>query len=188
MIASTTLPLKILRTKKRLSNVIWYLPIMVLACMGLMVQLSFMLRAISAAGIYGIVPVEMPVLSLPIDDPTYATFREQPNGSINATTPMVVLTPEGFFFGEVAAFTQNFADVRNKFLVRHNDGAPDISKLLHDMEKWLFMRENNQKTSPSGILILLPLSEIPSPIVIQTLAGIRRSPLFPRIILAGGLD
>lgn len=188
MIASTTLPLKILRTKKRLSNVIWYLPIIILACMGLMVLLSFMLRAISAAGIYGLVSAEIPVLSVPLEDPTYFTFREKPGARINEHTAMVILTPTHFYFGDVAAFTKDFPIVDNKFLVAHDDGAPQIEKLLTDMEKWFFMRENNQKVTSDGILIFLPTGDIPSPIVIQTLAGLQKSPLFQRVVLAGGLD
>lgn len=161
---------------------------MILACMGLMVLLSFMLRAISTAGIYGLVAAEIPVVSEPIIDPSYARFREEAQNSINDHTPLVILTANGFYFGEVSAFTTSFAEVRNKYLVRHDDGAPDITKLLQDMEKWLFMRENNQKKFSNGILIFLPSGGIPSPIVIQVLAGLQKSPLFSRIILAGGLD
>lgn len=188
MIASTMLPLKILRTKKRLSNVVWYLPIIVLACMSLMILLSFMLRAISIAGIYGLVPLEMPVLSQPLDDPTYSRFREEARQQLEVQTPLIVLTPESFYFGELQAFTKDIANTRDKFIVHHNDGSPDLNKLLDDMEKWFLKQKSNNQNMSHGITILLPTGEIPAPILIQVIAGIQKSPLFDRIILAGGLD
>lgn len=187
MIASTMLPLKILKTKKRLSNTSWYLPAIVLAAMSLLVILSFTLRAISVAGIYGLIPVEIPVLSQPIKDPRFATFTETPVETLSESTPVVLLTQEAFIFGDLAAFSQGLAGVRNKFLVPHRDGAPDLHKLLEDMAAWMAKRTTEGADEPTGLLIFMPLAEIPAPIVIQSLSGFHGSSLFQRIILAGGI-
>ncbi|WP_132314500.1 hypothetical protein [Pseudobacteriovorax antillogorgiicola] len=181
------LQLKILRTKKRLSNIIWYLPIIVLSTMGLFLLLSFALRSISMAGKYGLIPVEIPVLSVPIVDPTLSNFQAATSGEIASTTPMVVLTKEEFIFGDVNAFSEEISSVRNKFIVKHVEGSPDINTLVKDIEKWVYARSSKKKITNQGIVILLPTDSIPSPLVVQTIDGLRKTGTFTRVVLAGGL-
>lgn len=187
MIASTMLQLKILRTKKRLSNTIWYLPIMILGTMGLFVLLSFALRSISVAGKYGLVPAEIPIVSVPLNDPTLSHFQPSTRGELNAQTPVVVLTTEEFIFGDVEGFSKNITGIRNKFSVKHVEGSPDVNALVTDMEKWIYARSSKRKILNQGIVIFLPADDIPSPLVIQTLSGLQKTGSFNRVVLAGGL-
>ena len=187
MIASTMLQLKILRTKKRLSNTIWYLPIIVLSTMGLFLLLSFALRSISIAGKYGLIPAEIPVVSVPIKDPTLSNYQNQTEGMIQATTPVVILTNTEFIFGDVKSFSENISNVRNKFIVKHIQGSPDINTLVKDIEKWVFARSSKKKITNEGIVIFMPADDIPSPLVVQTIDGLRKTGTFTRVVLAGGL-
>lgn len=187
MTASTMLQLKILRTKKRLSNVIWYLPIMILSTMGLMVILSFMLRSISTAGKYGIVLAEIPLIAVPVEEPGLPKSRTKPVDMISAHTPVIILTRSEFIIGDVDSFTEKLSHIRNKFIIPHKSGAPDIISLEEDMEKWLFARKSKDKIPNLGFAVLLPTDEMPSPIVIQVIHALKKSKIFERIVLAGGL-
>ena len=175
MIASTMLQLKILRTKKRLSSTVWYLPLIVLGTMGLFLLLSFALRSISVAGKYGLVPAEIPILPVPIIDPTMSNFQAQTKGSIDRDTPVVILTEKEFIFGDLKAFSENISSIRNKFMVPHVDGAPDIPSLVKDMNKWIFARNSKNKVLNQGIVVLLPTDQIPSPLVIQAIDGLQKN-------------
>lgn len=187
MIASTMLQLKILRTKKRLYNLVWYLPIIVLCTMGLCLILSFSLRAISTAGMYGLVPAEIPILFVPIKDPTLKNYEPDTSGTILGTTPLVILTKTAFIFGELSSFTTSITNIRNKFVVPHINGSPNLRKLVNDMEKWIFKRSSKNKITHQGIVVFLPADEIPAPIVIQTVDGLRKRDLFNRVVLSGGV-
>ena len=124
MIASTMLQLKILRTKKRLSSTVWYLPLIVLGTMGLFLLLSFALRSISVAGKYGLVPAEIPILPVPIIDPTMSNFQAQTKGSIDRDTPVVILTEKEFIFGDLKAFSENISKaLSNNASLDNSSGA-----------------------------------------------------------------
>ena len=187
MIASTTLQLKILKTKKRLFEDAWNARILLILVLGLMVILSFCLRATILSGVFGVIISEIPVLHYPIADPTKHDFTETPNAWIKKTTPVVVITDEQMYFGDLEAFSTRFADVRGKFSIKHADGAPDIPELLATMIKWEHQRASGkQEIDNNGVLVLLPSEEIPMPIVIQVIAGLKTSPLYQRIVLANG--
>jgi hypothetical protein len=156
--------------------------------MGLMVVLAFMLRSISIAGIYGLVAAEIPVLAKPVEDPTFARFKEQTATTLDDQTPLVILTDTSFMFGTLSAFSKDLSGVRNKFMVAHQKGSPQLGKLLDDLAKWLKETPGNTEIASKRLLVLMPTAEIPAPIVIQVLAGLRRSSMFDRVILAGGLD
>ena len=188
MTHSTMLQLKISKTKKRLSNNFWSLPLVTIALMGLCLFLSFHLRSISIASLYGIIPVEIPIVSHPIDDPTFHQFRETPNVEIKGNTPIVALTKEAFYFGDLQSFSADLAGVRNKFLVRHVDGAPDTPTLLSQLKRWGYTRMSEKKINSKGLLIFMPAEDIPVPILVQTIANLKKSSLFSRIVLAGGIQ
>ena len=184
---STTYQSKILRTKKRLSDDGWMTSSLAIGYLGLIGILTFALRATAVAGLYGEVPVEMPVLSAALDDPGYHKFREQPYTTLKKTTPAVVLTPDGFYFGDARAFTTNFDNVHDKFLVRHVDGRPQLTALITSLDRWSRHRAQSQKIGIENVLIFAPSGDIPMPIVTQVVAGLRKSAHFNRIILATGL-
>lgn len=149
--------------------------------------LTFALRLVMIPGSYGQIPLEIPVVSAPVQDPGFHTFQESPREGIRNTTPTVVLTADAFFFGDVAAFSLNLADSRNKFVVRHVDGAPQVPLLVQTMHDWLKARAFSANVPLTKSLILIPAGNIPIPIVIQVVAQLRESPLFQHVILSNGL-
>ncbi|MBF0443139.1 MAG: hypothetical protein HQK54_14620 [Oligoflexales bacterium] len=173
--------------KKRLSNETWQIRVIILAILALMVILTFGFRSTSISGYLGLIEAEIPVLPISFEDKAYHNFVETPDAEITSTTPVVVLTAKRFYFGDVDAFSTRFFDVRNKFYIDHVEGAPDISSLISTMSKWFYQRMSEQKISERGILIFLPSEEIPMPIIIQTIAGLKSSPFFKRVILANGI-
>ena len=179
MIVSTMLQLKISRTKKRLSNTSWYLPVIVLASMGLLVTLSFMLRASSLAGMYGVVKTELPVLQVPFDGEKTGAKSA---ATINDATPVVFLTKDRFIFGKISSFTSDITEVRQKFTVPHVKGIPHLEKLNLDLAKWYSRDQSISKQ----VAVLVPTGHIPMPIVIQTLQSLSQSSHFSKVILGGG--
>jgi hypothetical protein len=155
--------------------------------MGLFAVLTFSLRAVSLAGVYGVIPAELPVLSAPVDDPGFHRFKETPRNVMTKTTPAVVLTTEAFYFGDLSAFTTNFNDVRDKYIIRHVDGEPQLQLLLDTMEAWAKDRVKRDNAPLSKMLVFVPTGDIPMPIVIQVLAGLRRSEHFSRVVLGSGI-
>lgn len=181
------LQLKISRTKKRLSNNVWYFPVKVLAAVGLMFYLSSVLRAISIAGRYGLIEAEIPVVQVPLLDKGFKNFTEKSSEILSADTPLVLLTKDAFFFGTVGSFAQDITNVRNKFYIPHADGAPQLNRLARELERWMLERaEETGKPMPQTV-IFLPTEEIPMPIVIQCVSGLTRSKLFKKVVIGGGL-
>ena len=178
---------KISKMRKRLSNRTWHYRCLIIALLGIVGILIFVLRSVIMPDRYGVVTSEIPVFSLPIHDPTYHEFREAPNATIDELTPLVIMTSTETFFGEIRAFSSDLGAGSNKYMVRHEDHAPNISSLIIAMEKWNYQRMNQKNAHNDGILLFLPTQEIPMPIVIQTLAEFKKSPQFKRVILAGGI-
>ena len=181
------LQLKILKMRKRLFNRSWHNKCLFVALLGIIGILIFALRSVIMADQYGIVSSEIPAFSIPINDPTYHEFRESPDATIDDTTPVVVMTTTETFFGEIKAFSSELGVSSNKFMVRHEDHAPNIAFLIKSMEKWHYQRMNQNNIHNGGVLLFLPTQEIPMPIVIQTLAELKKSTQFKRVILAGGI-
>jgi len=180
MTALTILQSKILRTKKRLSNNVWYLPIIVLALMLLMTFLSTALRGISMPGSFGIVEAEFPVITPASAVNTSAPWAV-PRATIDNTAALVVLTRERFYFGQLASFGKDLSAVHNKFQIEHIDGAPNLPRLIQDLGKW------QSEAKSSRALIFVPTEDIPMPIVIQCFAALKQSGHFDQVILGGGL-
>lgn len=187
MIASTMLQSKILRTKKRLYDDQWQLRVCVIALLGLFCSLSFALRATFVGSSYGIVETELPAISVSVNDPDPKVHDESARATINETTPLVILTANEFFFGDINAFTKDFVDVRNKFFIKHQKGAPNIALLNKTMAKWLYTRSEKSDISQQGIAMLLPDGDVPASIVIQTIAGMKQSPYINQVVLASGI-
>ena len=187
MIASTTLQLKILKTKKRLYNDTWLLPIILITLTSLMVYLSFYLRAVSMEGKYGVIDAELPLVTVPFNDPSFSNFLPQKSASLGKHTSVLMLTPSKFIYGSAESFSTKLASSNNKFLIDHINGAPDTNGLIKDMGKWLAYRENTKKIPNDQILILMPTAEIPGHIVIQVVSIMKTSGLFKHVVLGGGL-
>src|SRR5207237_1008983 len=137
MTASMMVQSRISRTKRRLSEDRWCIIAITFSLLGLIAILTFGLRAVTLSGVYGVVPLEIPVVSATIKDPGHYGFREEPRDNLGQNTPAVVLTPEAFYFGDLASFTTNFTDMRDKFMIRHVDGVPQLQTLVATMARWV---------------------------------------------------
>lgn len=187
MVASTTYRSKISKTKKRLSDDRWAVIAVTLASMGLIAILTFGLRAASLSSVYGVVPAELPVVPLAIDDPAFHNFKETPRHEIGRFTPAVVLTTEAFYFGDLSSFSTTFGNSHDKYALAHVDGEPQLATLVDTMDRWVQERVKGANVPINSELVLIPSGDIPMPIVIQVIAGLRRSPHFSRVILGGGI-
>lgn len=189
MMPSTMLQSKILKTRKRLSDDRWSVAIATATVMGLITILTFALRVPAVSWSYGVIPAELPVMSVTVDDPAYKTFRETAGVVLDKTTPAIAVSATAFYFGDLQAFTEDLLEVRNKFAIKHEDGQPQLRDLIKTMETWLSQKAEVSKgvSTNKGVVVLIPSSEIPVPIIMQIIAGIRSSGLFKRVVLAGGL-
>lgn len=187
MIHLMTLRSKISKMKKRLSDDQYQHAPWVIATFGLFAILVAGVRVSTLKLSRGGVPGELPVLALPPDDPAFHRFQEQPNAAIRRTTPAIVFTKEAFYFGTMNSFSEQFADQRSKYIIRHIDGEPQLQTLIVTMEKWLDDREKAQNVRTDGVVVLVPNGEIPAPIVVQVMAGLRTSQKMNRIVLASGI-
>ncbi len=188
MLRSTTLQSKIFGTKKRLSNDKSTLPQITLAFFGVFVILTFMLRFESLDSYYGQISTEFPVLQSPLKDLTRHQFDEIAKTTLARTTPVLVLSDQAFYFGDVRSFTTDYADVRNKFKVSHKDGEPQLGNTLEHMKKWSKERRDKDNISNAGgVVIFIPQGLIPMPIVLQVIENLKRDKFFTRVILANGM-
>lgn len=178
---------RISRTKKRLSDDRWAITAVVVSFLALFAILTFGLRAVMVSGVYGVVRAELPVVPASVKDPGFHGFKEEPRDSLQKSTPAVVLTTEAFYFGDLEAFTSNFSDIRDKFIIRHVDGEPQLAGLVDTMSKWVEERAKSANVPIDKVLVFIPAGDIPMPIVIQVIAGLRKSPHFERVILGSGL-
>ena len=183
MISSMTLPSKILKTKKRLSDDRWLAVVPVIVATFIAVFCVYAFRVITVSWSFGAISGDIPVVSMPIDDPGYKRFIEEPAGDIEAATPAVVLTTEAFYFGTLKAFTVDFADVRNKYMISHIDGQPQLGSLRLALINWMATQKMK-----NTVVVLSPTGEIPLPIVLQVMAGLKGEKMFKRVVLAGGIQ
>lgn len=158
--------------------------------MGLLGIMAFTLRATSISWNFGIVEGIIPVTISSTIPPEKGVSLEKNLGrkflkeqSINDQTIVVVLTRKAFYFGPVDSFTKNYSNIRNKYFVNHLNGAPQLDILKKTITLW----GKVEKRALSRQVILLPTPEIPMPIVIQTMAHLKKSDYFSEIILGSGL-
>lgn len=185
MKASTMLQSKISRTKKRLSDSSWNLPIAATAVIGLLGALTFCLRSTFLSSTYGLVPLEIPVVATPPEDGGLHNFREKPSATFGGSSLAIVLTDSAFYFGPFKAFGEDYASGSEKFVVQHRDGAPDIDTLVRKVSAYQPKPGRNELNS--GIILFIPSHEIPMPVVIQSVAGLRLGFPKARVILGGGI-
>jgi hypothetical protein len=182
------LPLKISRTKKRLSNERWYLSVIVLALIGLILILNFGMQLVSLSPKYGVIPLELPVMASAPDDPSAHKYKEAPRASLAPTTAAIILRANGdFFVGDLQAFTSQLNEVRNKFLVPQVNGEPQITALLDTVRQWQFHRKETRAIKNDNIVVFVPASTVPVTVVMQVVSDLKNSPYFKDVILANGL-
>lgn len=182
MLSSTMLPSKISGTKKRLSSDRWIRIASGVAWVGVFILFGYLMRAVSVPSSYGTVDFELPVISVVPLDPTSHHFRETPKDEIRRTTPVIVLTEQAFYFGDVAAFSTNFSDKQQKFMIPHENQTPQTGKLVDAMKEWLKRRYDKQNIAVSSFAVFVPKGLIPMNIVILAVEQLKREKAFERIV------
>lgn len=160
--------------------------IFALGIVGLSLILSFLVRVQSLPRVHGFVRADIPVLLVPAQDPALAKPDPLQRKAIAKTTPTVALTYDAFYFGTLDSFGSGFYRQDNKYKVRHDDGEPQLGNLIRDMEKWL-KQPNNKNADDNKTVLLMPMSGIPMPIVIQVIEGLRKQGGFEHVVLTNGL-
>lgn len=182
------LPSKISATKKRLSNSILNdFSLFSLAICGLLLVLMYASRTITMGGEWGIVPLDLPVASLPIRDKGLHSFTDHTKSVIGHETLVVALTTKELIFGDLGAFTVQKDDVRNKFIVPHADGSPQVSLLLTQFEVWSNDRARRKGIRSDGLVIVVPDAQVPIAVIAGVAERLRRSQKFSHVILGGGV-
>ena len=188
MPTSPILQLKISETKKRLSKPIfneqtlWCLGLSIIVCI-----LTYAGRVVTMGSSWGMITLDIPVAAQPFVDTTLHSYEESAQASIGSTTMVVALTPSELIFGDLAAFTTHRDDVRNKFLVPHKEGSPQVTDLLKQSDEWENDRKRRLGIRPDGLLIILPDPVVPVAIVSIVAEALRKSGKFTHVILGGGL-
>ena len=173
--------------RKRLSDGPWHPRALNISIIGLLLILSFVFRVTYISGSYGVVDSEIPLVKVEVKDPQANAQKERARSYIKKITPVVVMTEEEFIFTDLNGITKELDDPRLRFSIPHLDGSPNIPGLLKTMAKWNHRRVSTNKFSADGTLILLPSSQIPMPIVIQTIHYLKKAEFISQVVLASGL-
>jgi hypothetical protein len=174
--------------KKKSFEVTWEWAVVSCGFFSLLVIFTFSLRTVLLPGSYGAVSLEIPVLGNAVADPGYHRYREEPRHYLSKLTPTVVLTAKAFYFGSLSAFSEDYATSHNKYQIPHKDGSPLLGLLIESVETWLRHRSKNENVPIDKILVLIPMGEIPVPIVTQVVNEIKKSALIDRVILGSGIE
>jgi hypothetical protein len=185
---SQTLQLKILETKKRLFktplNESALLSLSLCLVLGIITYSS---RLITIGGRWGLTLIEIPVVSAPFKDLQRHNFTESASSTLGQSSLVVTLTPTEFIFGDVNSFTTQLEDIRNKFIVSHINGSPQISRLVSQIDEWKDDRLKRLGIKSDGIVIFIPDAKIPIPIITAVIAKMKTHESLGRIVLGGDL-
>ena len=187
MTASMMLQSKISRMKKRLSEDSSSTRCVSLSIFVLFAIYGFAMRAATMGSRYGHISMDIPVAEASIKDPRYSEGQLPKKQLLDESTSVIVLTTGAYFFGDLQSFGDGFANVRNKFIVPHEDGAPNTPRLLDQMGRWLTERRATKGEFIKQPVILIPEAEVPVPVVIQVAQQLKTSPAFDRVILGTGM-
>jgi hypothetical protein len=188
MQTSPILQSKISGMKKRLSEpVISDSLLSSLALCALLSILTYTSRAVTIGGTWSFIDVDLPVVSLPFSDTGIHKFKEQPAVSLGTSTMVIAVTPSEMIFGDLTAFTRHRADVRDKFVVAHEDGSPQVTTLLAQAGEWSLDRKNRLGIRSDGLVIVLPDPAVPIAVVSGIVDTLRGSKVFTHVILGGGV-
>jgi len=182
-----TFPLKTLRMKRKSFDISWEWNLILCGILALLIILTFALRTVLMPSKYGGVTIEIPTINMPVRDEKFHSFSEKSIHTIKKTTPLVVLTSTGFYFGPLESFS-NKVKSEERFLVRHQDGHPMLGNLIFQLDKWTKYRSKNANIPNEKILIVIPASEMPLPIITQVVNEIKKSKIFEKVILGGGIQ
>lgn len=166
--SSSLTQLKILKTKKRLSDKATK-QFFFFALIGLVFNLVVHLRWAYTPFGHDMVPMAMPSIS-------FSKIE-------NPAETVLAFTYQGFLIGNVNAFTTKLSGIRNKFSVPHDEGQPQASLLVSTIEA-LMAKGTLEKGS---VAILIPDSSIPMAMVVKVIHVLNQSKLFSAVVLGAGL-
>ncbi|MCX6125742.1 MAG: hypothetical protein NTV34_13500, partial [Proteobacteria bacterium] len=189
MRTSTTLQLKIYGMKKRLFE--GFIPsesLPIIAFLGLICVVAMLIRILTAGGAFGVVSLNIPVVSAPLRDASMAGFSEHPGRAIDKTTLTVALTPKEFLFGDLTSFTNSKDDISMRFTVPHVDGSPQVTTLIREIIAWQEERMRRIDQRSDRMLILIPDGRVPMNVLIKVVKLLEDSPVIDQVLLAGGFQ
>ncbi len=175
------------KTKKKSFNDYVWLAAASIPFFGLLAIMSFLVRVITLQGTYGSVGGVIPVVSHNIEDPAFHRFKETPNELIDARTVTVAITEKALFFGELKYFNSQLSDPSKRFRIDHIDGSPQIGQLITQLDTWSKSRRQNENIPKDPLLVLLPTTKLPMPILIQIMAALKNTNTYPNIVLGTGI-
>jgi hypothetical protein len=172
--------------KKRLYNTRqWDVSVVVLSLFGLVVTVTFLLRFAKLPSAYGVVESRIPVLSVPMEDPSVGeVYKETPLKYISDNTVTIILSAsKNFYFGELRSFAKNFSNTSNKFVVEQQNGEAQITTLTSKLSQWI----NRNSLNKDKLAVLIPVDSSDMNDVIKSIDELQKSSLFDKVILANGL-
>ena len=179
---------KISGTKKRLSeSALADSALSSLALCGLLMILTYTSRVMTLGGSWGLIPVDIPVVSQPFADGGAHNYQESPASTVSASTMVIAMTPNELIFGDLNAFTTQKSDVRNKFMIPHKEGSPQIKGLLKQAEEWSLDRKNRLGIRTDRLVVVVPDPAVPVAVVSGVIERLRESGKFSHVVLGGGL-
>lgn len=137
---------------------------------------------------FGMVDLSIPVAYIPVDDPILNQYKDKPTDIVSATTPVLYLGLEAMFFGDSRSFSAEYFQLRNKYRINHENGHPQLGKLIQNLKLWRKRRKISYHIEPSSTLIVIPTPEWPIAILIQIVNEIKQQNLFKNVILGNQIS
>ena len=145
------------------------------------------MRGVLLSRHHGTIDGDIPVVMTPVEDPGLHRFSSRVEASLRRTTATVVMTADAFYFSDMKAFSEDFSDPGNKYVVRHVDREPQLQTLIKTMDMWFAERSRENEIRPDGVVVFAPSGEIPMPIVMQVMDGLRTSQNIQKVVMAAGI-
>jgi hypothetical protein len=149
--------------------------------------MTYASRAITLGGNFGLITLDIPVVSQPFSDSGAHHFAEKPSVNVSAATMVIAVTTGEMMFGDLVAFTSHKNDVRNKFIVPHKEGSPQVTSLLTQADEWMLDRKNRLSLRGDGLVLVLPDPAVPIAVISGIVERLNDSHKFSHVILAGGV-
>jgi hypothetical protein len=176
--------LKISKTKKRLSSHAANKTIVLLTLFGLCVVFGYLVRVLDLTWPIGTITMSLPIAASKDDEEQLASIGKV--SRLQDDSMVVALVKHGILFGPLSAFTSQYLQKNGRYEIPHQDRRPNLQELVLTMERWR-QTPNALQIDWTGPLLLIPDQQIPMPIVLQTIATLKRHAGFENIILSDGL-
>lgn len=160
---------------------------MTLMIIGLFATSAWAFRALYITWDFGLIRARIPVMHRPLPDPATKELEFKNEGELSRHTPVIVLTNQSMFIGDLEGFTQSYTQVRNKIEIPHLSGSPQVGELLKSLKQWTRERELRFKIFPSPFAVLIPGEQWPVAVIMQIIRHLKESGLYQHIILGADI-